>query len=421
MPEYTFNIVERASGRYYLNVNDRSSAFRTNYSLLTADRSTARQRMTRWERLCARGEWDPRKGAPGKGDRLPLEKATEKFLQAYKEEVRESTYQNMASALKRLKGRVGEDTPVATITAGDIREYLATLRGIASGAAAGTASQATRRDKYGKLNRFFAWLTEKGILDRSPTEKVRRPRKPQGNNFHVLTVGDARHLCRTISEAGDYWMLHIVELALSSGMRQGELKHLRWGDVETGPLQDLDPSAPAEDDVTTVEITDGPGDWKPKQHASYRTTAVYPRGAAVLALRWEGQDDSELVLKRRDLGRVPSQSTWDKWIRHHTTEAGMRPDRNVSLHDMRHSWFSWVLNHLGMAKKAPTVSEMGGHSNVQRTWSYVQASEDGGRSVVLQSVGASEGNERQTAVRKWLCGAPTQIARSEVKIAAKSG
>jgi len=172
--------------------------------------------------------------------------------------------------------------------------------------------------------------------------------------------------------------------------------------------------------VVQIEVTPGPGDWMPKQDASKRMITVYPRGAAVLRIRYDGQPDDELVMQRRDLGRVHSPTVTDKFLRRMTKAAGMRPERDVTLHDMRHTWFTWLLNDLEMAKSVPTVSRMGGHSNIERTWAYVQAGEEGGQGLVLKSVDAQQEDGAKEAVQAWMCGVPTEISQT-TKIAAERG
>jgi len=150
MPEFTFNLNRRESGRFYVNVNERGGPFRTNYSLLTSDKSTARQRLTRWERLHARGEWDPRDGAPDKGDRVPLRRAVDRFLSSYEDEVRLNTFKSMRGALNGLMETVGETTPAGHVTAEDVRKLLRDLSSYGD-SQPGTAADSTRRKTYGKL------------------------------------------------------------------------------------------------------------------------------------------------------------------------------------------------------------------------------------------------------------------------------
>jgi len=410
MPEFSFSLRERESGRYYVNVNEIGGPFRTNYSLHTTRERIARRRMHKWEDLHMAGEWDPRDGAPGKGDRIPLLQAAKRFQDEYQEHVRESTAGNMKSALRGLMETTGENIPIGHVTPEHVRTHIQQMEGHAG--TPGSAAQSTKRKRYGKLKRFFDWAGREGLIDRSPMEEVRRPRGESGDSYHVLSVGDARHLTRTVCREGPRWLLRMIELGLTTGMRRGEMRHLTWADVDTSALETIDPTAPKGSDVVQIKVTEGPNGWKPKQPPSLRTITVYPRGAALLRMLYEGQADGKRVILHGETGRVPGNSIIDKWMMRATKAAGMRPDRDVTLHDLRHTWFTWLLNDLEMAQKVPTVSRMGGHANIERTWSYVRTSDDGGEDLVLKSVGAQSGDGTREAVQRWMCGVPTELEMS---------
>jgi len=90
----------------------------------------------------------------------------------------------------------------------------------------------------------------------------------------------------------------------------------------------------------------------------------------------------------------------------YTKNAGLRPERDVSMHDMRHTWFSWLLNDLGLARKVPAISKMGGHSNIERTWKYVRVGSEAGRDAVYESLDLTSPSGREDEVRAWLTRAP---------------
>lgn len=432
IPEFTFNMYRRESGRWYVRVyspelSTSRSQWQTNISLLTTDESAARQKLSKWERMYSRGEWDPRDGRPGKGKHVSVSDAVRRYLGRYRQHVQEATAERMRSCLERFAEVVGADTAVAQLDQDHVRAYLSSLRGRTSGSQPGSAKASTIRRNAALLRQFADDLIKNDLCDKRFTEGVQLPRKENGDTYEVLTPTDATRLLRAVLvDDGKRWFAQMVELALSSGMRIGEIRHLTWGDVDTDALQDVDPRAPDLNDVVTVEITDGPGDWHPKggprKRASYRQISVYPRGAAVLAVRYEGQAGTEPVFMQR--GRphhqdgVPVQATAAGYMREYggKEHARFRPERQVTMHDLRHTWFTWLLNDLGLARKVPTISQMGGHANIERTWSYVTASEDGGREVVRQSMGLDEEDTRRGAVLDFLTSAPVFVQAKEQSV-----
>ena len=88
------------------------------------------------------------------------------------------------------------------------------------------------------VNRYLAALghaltvavKEWGWLEDSPMRKVRKKTEPKGrvrflNKMEIETLLDA-------CEAGPPWLHPVVAIALSSGMRQGEILGLRWPDID---------------------------------------------------------------------------------------------------------------------------------------------------------------------------------------------
>jgi len=416
MSEYTFNLGEDG-GRYYARIYDPSDRWRTRLSLLTTQKSVARQRLAEWERMAARGEWDPRDGRPRKGQQLPIGQARTRFLSAYREEVRDVTARNMESALSMLVDALGEDKPIGHIRSSHIREFIQNLSSHGKGAPPGSASMSTKSQKYSYLNRFFGWLHEQGLLDRNPMAELSRPRVDDAaQTYEVLSPADATRLLRAcIADEGPAWWRHFIELAIASGLRLGELRHLKWSRVDREALETITPAAAEESDVCKIEVEpvrDDDGSlWRPKNRYSHRSVMVYPRGAAVLKVRWEAQgrpSDGWVFRAQRSTyeGRRPPRGQLQARMREYGRTAGLRPKRQVTIHDCRHTWFSWLLNDLGLARKAPAISEMGGHGQIEQTWSYVTAGEEAGREAVYESLGLTSPEGREEDVRAFLCGAP---------------
>lgn len=425
MSEYTFTLQHRSgTGRYYANIYDAATGWRTNLSLLTTDRSVARQRISRWERMAAREEWDPREGRPREDASPPWSEAARKFLAVYKKDVRPSTWKQMRSALDAFGDIVGPDTPVGSIRSGDCLAYLQSLTSRKADAPPGSASEATRRARYAQIRRAMAHMVREGWMKQNAMAELDRPQSRR-DTFHVLTPADATRLVQAVRVdveenthlSGRKMYAYALELALTTGCRARELTHLTWGRVDTRALEAIDPAAPKPTDIATIRIDETDEDaecgaWKPKTPESIREILVYPRGTAVLAALWQQQSSNEdpaptrCVLRGSSAQNRMGYNELQRLVQIYTERAGLRPERDVSMHDMRHTWFSWLLNDLGLARKVPAISKMGGHSNIERTWKYVRVGSEAGRDAVYESLDLTSPSGREDEVRAWLTRAP---------------
>lgn len=78
---------------------------------------------------------------------------------------------------------------------------------------------------------FSTAVNEWGWLDQSPVSKVRRPTEPRGRVRFLSD--DERELLLTACKESDNSNLYlIVVLAISTGMRQGEILKLKWQDID---------------------------------------------------------------------------------------------------------------------------------------------------------------------------------------------
>lgn len=74
-------------------------------------------------------------------------------------------------------------------------------------------------------------VKEWGWLDDSPMRKVSKPKESRGR-IRFLDDGERSRLLQVCRESENPYLYLVVVLALSTGMRQGEIMHLQWGDVD---------------------------------------------------------------------------------------------------------------------------------------------------------------------------------------------
>jgi integrase len=87
-------------------------------------------------------------------------------------------------------------------------------------------------DKYIRtLSAAFKFaVNELEWLEENPVKKVKRPKLPRGR-VRFLDDKERMRLLAACKESSNEWLYLCVILALSSGMRQGELMGLKWQDV----------------------------------------------------------------------------------------------------------------------------------------------------------------------------------------------
>lgn len=74
-------------------------------------------------------------------------------------------------------------------------------------------------------------VKEWGWLEDSPISKVTKPKEPRGR-VRFLDEEERAKLLTAIKDSTNIYLYTIVVLALSTGMRQGEILNLKWSDVD---------------------------------------------------------------------------------------------------------------------------------------------------------------------------------------------
>ena len=206
------------------------------------------------------------------------------------------------------------------------------------------------------LNDAVAWE----LMDRNPVLRVKAPRV-ESTEMRTWSSQDAR---RFLDRTADDRLHSLWVLAITTGMRRGELAGLRWIDI------DLDAGFIALRN-TRVAVQHAVHEYEPKSRTSRRSVAIDALVVTVLRghrrrqleerLAWGvAYHDSGYVFTNED-GRPLHPNRITLLFRRNREELGLPA---VRLHDLRHTSASLMLT-AGVHPKV--VSERLGHSSIAIT------------------------------------------------------
>jgi integrase len=206
-------------------------------------------------------------------------------------------------------------------------------------------------------NVFTTAVNEWGWLEDSPMRKVTKPKEPRGRVRFLCEdttspdgktlEGERTRMLRACQGSSNPYLYPVVVLALSTGMRQGEIMGLKWDDVDLHQGR-----------ITLHETKNG------------ERRVVPLVGKALELLKEHGKVrriDTPLVFP----GRVKANKPIDlraPWVAA-LKEAGIEDFR---FHDLRHSTASYLaMNGASLAE----IAEVLGHKTLQMVKRYAHLSE----------------------------------------------
>jgi len=297
---------------------------------------------------------DREQGMTAYTDRQTLAQYLPSWLEKVRHQVKASTYMKYETAVRlRLLPGLGK-IALTKLTSQRVQDFYS--RKLAEGMSGSAVS-----NMHGVLSHALQDALRLGLVHRNVCTVVDLPRLVH-REIHPLTEEQARVFLEAV--AGDrFESLYI--LALSTGMRRGELLALRWADM------DLEKAAIQ----VAANIQRMPDGWKmdrTKTRHSRRRIALTP--TAVTALRQHrlrqaeerlrlGPVWADLDLVFPDLaGKIQNPISFvDKRFKPLLKKAGLP---NIRFHDLRHTCATLLL---GRGVNPKVVSEMLGHATIAIT------------------------------------------------------
>jgi integrase len=285
--------------------------------------------------------------------RLTMEAAGDRYLE-HLEHVLERKPTTIADYGYMLRGHLVpffETKPLERIEATDVSRYLVAKR------RAGLATK-TITNHLVFLHGLFAFAVKRGWTPTNPVDAVDRPRAEGSDpDIRYLTLPEVEALLRDVGEGRFAAVDRALYLtAAMTGLRQGELLALRWGDVDwrAGRLR--------------VRRTFTRGSFgAPKSRRSSRSVPMTDRVAGELECHFQAsafQADEDLVFCNPHTGRPLDASRMRKRFKKALARAGIRP---IRFHDLRHT-FGTHCAAAGVPLR--TLQEWMGHRDAKTTQIY---------------------------------------------------
>ncbi|MFC7456752.1 tyrosine-type recombinase/integrase [Brachybacterium sp. GCM10030267] len=288
------------------------------------------------ERVHLAGGFDPRLGKS-----TTVAVAVTEFLAEREGRVAGSTVATDRRFLNALPVSIGR-SPVGELTHAEIERYVHRLR----------VSAGTKKRAITSLSAFFGWAVQRGYRMDNPAQGIRVAGEASVHSATMATWDDVEQMAAAIKDPG--YRLYIRVMAYT-GLRPGEMRALRVGDVSGGRLRVLrsHPEGHREKDV--------------KNHqARFVPVAVAVR--ADLEQHIAHRSPRERVFTAPGGGLIASRN-----LRRDVHWARIAPD--LRLYDLRHVAVSeWVRAGVPLA----TVRTWARHSSLDLTsrYTHVAGSED---------------------------------------------
>jgi integrase len=288
------------------------------------------------------------------------------------------TPERYESAIRRYLYPWGRDREVASITVTDVLALRADL--------AARVGVATVNHSLSVLRGIFDYGVEAGYMPSNPASKVKavKDTRPEGKRgSRRLSPAELSALLGWSREHQPQWYPLWV-LAVDTGLRPGELRGLRWENV------DLD-ARELRVRETRVRLRDGEVNAAPKSASGLRTVPLTAR--AVAALRAHRHLRGPFVFYQSRGGNL---SATTMWIALHDAAQGAGIAR-ARPHDLRHTFASRLID---AGAGVPAVSELMGHKSIQTTHRYLHLASDSSRATVALLERQEEGDHGTPAVHE---------------------
>ena len=246
----------------------------------------------------------------------------------------------------------------------------------------GGLSKRTVHHVHRLLNNAFSTAVHQGYVNRNPCAKARPPKvaKVDRKKIVFLTDEETAVMLKALDRVKSDNLRTLIVLAVTSGMRRGEMLGLPWSNVDFPAGVDMDSATGKIKVEWSLEETKGGLRLKqPKTETdSFRTIEIPPMTVQALRQHRAWQAEYRMKLGRPDndwlvfeTPEVQDNGTVEfrPWRPRNVTKAfGLfikrTPVTKITLHGLRHTH---ITSALMAGENIKVVSERAGHSGVQIT------------------------------------------------------
>lgn len=340
-------------------------------SLRTQDERTAVQKLAKYEREWARGDFDPWK------DRIRKEGTTAtKALDEFIEDRRRSgcaqaTLDTYEAVIRPFVDSLGPAFPLYGVEEKHVRRFIARpirQQNPHSKKPPKPKSEATKKSYADRFRIFFAWCVEQKLLTASPAPAPSNGKAGRRRDLpEFLSQAEYERLLNAIEAGGESqgigneWLLDAVRFAVGSGLRRGELCALRWGAVDIPGR------------MIHVRNADGFTTKSGRERAVPLVGEAYAVAVRLDAERKERRlpfDRRALVLSGADGGPL-NGSYVSKRFRKYRRLAKLPEE--INFHSLRHTFASWWVQRGGDLYR---LKEVLGHADIKTTMKYAHLRPD---------------------------------------------
>lgn len=255
----------------------------------------------------------------------------------------------------------------------------------------------TQQTMLPRFNRFFDWCVAERYVRQSPMPKVRRvkvkkktPRFLMPEEWRRVEAIIEREIQQSRGDRRRATLSHMTlrdmsVIALFTGMRSGEIRHLRWVDV----------------DLEGGSVRVHSSDFHETKSRKSREVPLLTEARAAFDRRQEHRRSMppsplDLVFPSPTNRTKPfSRSMTTYWWAHYRKEAGL--DDRATFHALRHTFASWAVQR-GM----PLIDLMKvmGHENIQTTMIYAHVLPETAAAAMRRAFGEAEKDRAQYMFNK---------------------
>ena len=316
-------------------------------------RKKATDEMENLKAKARRGELDERR--PARLDEYTINDLVDAYLTYIRVEKDRtpSTVRDYKNTLRhRVRGFLGEDTAAASVTTADMQRLRVWLLG--------EVSRRTTQKTMVIVHGMFAWAARKKIVPTNPVADADRVTVTRRTEFAILSPAE---ILETTRHADDELLGAAIIVAAFTGVRMGELRALRWRDVDFA--NDLVHVRRSLDKGSNAD-----GLTKSKKARGVPMIDHVARALDGLSRRDDHVGPNDLVFADTDGGPVT-----DQYLREGLYEAmeaaGISRDRDTGKlliwHDLRHSFGTLAVRSFPLTD----VKAYMGHADVSTTMLYV--------------------------------------------------